>query len=413
MPEIVRRTPWRWVIVLTMVVLAVVAARAGWAVHGRSEQTSPSAPTLVLIGGIDNTRLTATDRAALTAHRDAAQLGAVSVRGWSRSDCATAAWATLGAGSSAVVDGPCVLPSVTDGRVDGWATLKAEQLAHSGDARLGTLGGSANGCITAVGPGAATAAARPDGRVEHSQTVTNFLRSGGATPCRLTIVDADSDAVVRLLADRPDLTVIVLGVAAAPGAPKPGLQLIYRWSAQPSGWLTSISTHRPGLVTLADLTSTLAAFVDGPQPPLSGGVGLRVRPARFTPAEAQARLDGLAARSSKVLGAEVIVAAIAVVAAIAAPSPWGRRHPRAWSRPTSAVLVLPLTMTLAGLIPWWRLNTPVFALLLLVTTGVLGWAASAFARACRLPLAVVAAGGTTAVLALDAVSGDCSRKVRC
>jgi hypothetical protein len=406
MADIVRQPPWRWAVVLTMVVLAVLAARAGRAMHERSQPTSPSAPGLVVVGGVDHRRLTATDDAALTAHRDTAQVGAVSVRGWSRSDCPTAGWATLGAGSSAVVDGPCTLPSVVDGRVDGWAELKVEQLAHSADARLGRLGGSAKGCITAVGPGAAIAAARPDGTVERTQTVTSFLQSGGATPCRLTIVDAgsDSDPVVRLLADRPDLTVIVVGVASAPGAPNPGLQLIYRWSARPSGWLTSTSTRRPGLVTLADLTSTLADFAGSP-PSSSGGVALRVRPARFTPAEAQTRLDGLAARSSNVLNAELIVAVIAVLAGVPALFPWVRRGSTARSVLTAAVLVLPLTMTLAGLIQWWRMKPPELALVLLVSTGFLGWAASAFARARRLPVAVVATGGITAVLALDAVSG--------
>ncbi len=52
--------------------------------------------------------------------------------------------------------------------------LQSAQPAHKSDAHLSTLAGSATSCITAVGPGAAVAAAQADGFVERPQTLEDF-----------------------------------------------------------------------------------------------------------------------------------------------------------------------------------------------------------------------------------------------
>ena len=85
--------------------------------------------------------------------------------------------------------------------------------------KLGTLGGSVPGCVGAVGPGAALAAAKPDGSIANYQTPEEFIAGGMQTQCPITLVDAGplSDQVITQLADREDITLIVTGVGPSCG----------------------------------------------------------------------------------------------------------------------------------------------------------------------------------------------------
>ncbi len=71
----------------------------------------------------------------------------------------------------------------------------------------------------------------------------------------------------------------------------------------------------------------------------------------------------------------------------------------------TSLLLLPLTMTLMGIAAWWRLDSRVVGLVLLLATAALAWAVHRAARTSGLPLAVAAATATTTALALDALSG--------
>ena len=74
--------------------------------------------------------------------------------------------------------------------------------------------------MAAVGPGAALAAAKPDGSVANYQSPEEFVAAGMQTQCPITLVDAGplSDQIITQLADRKDITTIVTGVGPAAGS---------------------------------------------------------------------------------------------------------------------------------------------------------------------------------------------------
>jgi hypothetical protein len=117
------------------------------------------------------------------------------------------------------VNGLCH-PRVERQRVADWPQRLAAAAARHGDAVLGTLAASMPACVAAVGPLAALGAARPDGTVAHYDTVDHFLADGLATPCPLTLIDAgqQSNHIIRALAKRPHVTVVVTGSPPPPVA---------------------------------------------------------------------------------------------------------------------------------------------------------------------------------------------------
>ena len=251
----------RWTALVLLFVAVFVGLRLVQAVQARPEPTIVTTASVVVIGVTGRFQLTATDRAVLDAHRPDVQVAAVSVRPRYIGDCAAAGWATLGAGRRTAVSGLCD-PQVKQQRVSDWPQRLAAAAANHGDARLGTLAGSVPVCVAAVGPGAALAAARPDGTLAHYETVQRFLTEGLITPCPITVVDAgaDADPITDTLLDRPDTTIIVTGIGPAGQSSNPGLQALYVVPVTAAGWLTSASTRRDGVVNLTDLTRSLIDF---------------------------------------------------------------------------------------------------------------------------------------------------------
>lgn len=204
----------------------------------------------------------------VTAHAGDVQAGTIATRGRYRGACAAAGWTTLGAGRRAAVASLCD-PRVVDGQIADWPARVAAAEARFGDVRMGTLAGSASGCVAAVGPGAALAAARPDGSVPDYRTLAQFSADGQRLTCPLTLVDAGpqgatSDRLVRALAARSGVTTIVTGIGPVDPADREELGVIYRLGTTLPGVLTSDSTRREGVVDLTDLTATLAVFAGGP-----------------------------------------------------------------------------------------------------------------------------------------------------
>ena len=231
----------------------------------------------------------------LGSHLGDAQAGAMSIRPRYVGDCAAAGWTTLGAGRRAAVGGLCA-PEVQDGKVTDWPARQAAAAARRGDAQLGTLAGSVKGCVAAVGPGAALAAAKPDGTVTGYQSPEEFVATGMKTTCPITIVDAGplSDQIITQLANRKDITLIVTGVGPNPGSDDPSLQVVYRLGTTLPGWLTSASTRRDGIVTLPDLTRTLIEFGG----PTSSSVAVDGSP--FAVYDANLTVDGIDAKLSSI-----------------------------------------------------------------------------------------------------------------
>jgi hypothetical protein len=367
--------------------------------------------TVVVVGVTDRSSLTGSDRVLIDSHSNAVQFAAVSVRPRYIGDCAAAGWATLGAGRRASVNGLCD-PRVERRRVTDWPQRLAATAAHHGDAALGTLAASIPGCVAAVGPRAALAAARPDGTVAHYDTVEQFLAQDLATPCPLTLIDAgrQSSHIITALANRPHVTVVVTGIGPPTGSGDPSLQALYILPAAAAGWLTSASTRREGIVNLTDLTATLIAAggreaPGGPAP--VDGSPLEVRTEIVTAAAAQAHLEAVAALSNAAVRADAVLGvsgAILLVLLIA--SLIARRF--AIARPILEwATISPATMLLTGAVPWNATRWPTLVLLMTLAGWSIALTVVVFTGAKRLnvPFAVVGAAVTVTAFTIDAALG--------
>jgi len=219
-----------------------------------------------------------------------------------------------------------------------------------------------------------------------------------------------SDDIVRALAGRSGVDLIVTGIGPPPGTSDPRPQLVYALGATPNGWLTSTSTRRDGIITLADLTATLVdQRRDGgtSTPPPIDGTPVQVVPGRVTAAAVQDHLGAVDALSYAVLRGDLALgvggAALGVLYLLSVR--------RGWSRPARVVAafscVIPAAMMLTGAVPWSETSQPGLVLSLVVA----GWAVLltgltlVAARRHAIPIAVVGAAVTVAAFTADAALG--------
>ncbi len=402
------RRSWRWVLLL----LALGALFAGLrGIHALSEQPQESAiftDQVVVVGVTGRTELTPTDRAVLGSHLDDVQTGMVSIRPRYVGDCAAAGWTTLGAGRRAAVGDLCA-PEVQDGKVTDWAERQAAAAAHRGDAQLGTLAGSVPGCVAAVGPGAALAAAKPDGSIANYQSPEEFVAAGMQTQCPITLVDAGplSDQIITRLADRKDITTIVTGIGPPPGSDDPSLQVIYRLGTTLPGWLTSASTRREGIVTLTDLTRTLIDFGAPGSTVAVDGSPLAVYGADLTLDAIDGKIDSVATLSDAApigylfLGLTGTVLFVIMVVDVLR----GR-----FLLPKLILTfggVLPAAMMLTGAVPWQNSGSPGLVVSLVVAAWSVTLTALALfvGRLAEVPNIIAAAALSVATFTFDAALG--------
>jgi hypothetical protein len=403
-----RRRRWGWVLLLLVLGLLFVGLRAIHALYDQPEESAIFTDQVVVVGVTGRPELTPTDRAVLGSHLGDAQAGTVSIRPRYVGDCAAAGWTTLGAGRRAAVDGLCA-PKVENGMVTDWAARKAAAAARRGDARLGTLAGSVNGCVAAVGPGAALAAAEPDGSVPSYQSPQEFVAGGMQTTCPITIVDAGplSDQIISQLADRKDLTLIVTGIGPDAGSDDPSLQVIYRIGTTLPGWLTSASTRREGIVTLTDLTRTLIEF-GGPTSSVAiDGSPFAVYSADLTVDAIDSKISSIAALSDAApIGYLALGLAGAVLFVIMVI--WVLRSSLGLPKLILTFCgVLPAAMMLTGALPWQSSNSPGLFLSLLVAAWsvILTALALLVGRLAAVPNIIAATGITVAAFTVDAALG--------
>jgi len=309
---------WRWVVALLVLLAIFVGLRGLRALQPGPVVAAMPTGTVVVVGVTDRSSLTGSDRVLIDSHSSTVQFAAVSVRPRYIGDCAAAGWATLGAGRRTSVNGLCH-PRVERQQITDWPQRLAAAAARHGDAALGTLALSIPGCVAAVGPRAALAAARPDGTVAQYDTVDHFLADGLATPCPQTLIDAgqQSNRIIRALAERSHVTIVVTGIGPPAGSDDPSLQALYMLHAAPAGWLTSVSTRRDGIVNLTDLTATLIGggrdVPGGPEP--VDGPPFEVRTEIVTAADAQEHLTAVAALSNAAVRADTVLAGSGAVTA--------------------------------------------------------------------------------------------------
>jgi hypothetical protein len=401
----------RWVLALILFGAVFAGLRGIHALADSPDVSAIATLRVVVVGVTGRTEPTAADRTILGTHLGDAQVGAISIRARYLSDCAAAGWTTLGAGRRAAVGGLCA-PQVVKGSVPDWAARTTAAAARDGDARLGTLASSVSGCVAAIGPGAALAAAKPDGTLARYQTAPDFIKAGMKTSCPITIVDAGgtSDEIVAKLAKDPDVTVIVTGIGPAAGSSDPSLQLVYRLGTTLPGWLTSASTRRSGIVTLTDLTRTLIDFgpPEGSQPLTEvDGSPFAVDGDNQTPSANGAKISSIAALSDAAplgylsLGIGGAVLFVILIIGIAL----NRLAVSRLILTFGAVLLA--SMMLTGAVPWDRSSRPGLYLSLAVAawSAILTSAAILLGRLLRVPAAIAAAGITVAALTIDAAMG--------
>lgn len=394
--------------VLVVVAIAVVST-FGLLAHPPS---GPPRQTVdyVIIAGVPGLRwddLSPTATPTLWTVAQRGTIGALSVRSAQRPTCPADGWVTLGAGNYAQrtpdgTVGACPpLNAVVEPRAPGANVPDQHVVVDHNQKKLpwgavpGALAESVR-CTSAVGPGAALAAARPFGRVDRYAAMFPDDPAPLLAACRLSIVDLGTVAadepsaravavrrvdqtLARMLAALPEHSLLLvaglsdtdqtsrLHVAIADG---PG------WRG---GWLTSISTGRPGYLPLIDLAPTALAALGEPGPAhLFAGnpadrtenrpADLEVAVGRLADADREAGAQqGVTRRFFTALATAQVLLFLAAVPVLrrarrhAGPSgrpPW----PPAVTRTLEVVLVaaalaIPAAL-LADAVPWWRSSRP-------------------------------------------------------
>jgi hypothetical protein len=359
--------------------------------------------------------------------------------------CPADGWLTLNAAARAQGPRPCdPLPSVAP--QGGGATVPAMPLiiaANQGfheSPEWGLLGSLAS-CATAVGPGAALALASPTGTVGSYQPSAAGLSAAVLARCPLTVIDlgqtgdiersavsALDGRLARIVAELPADTLLLVtspGAVVAPGsgggpAGSPHLMsVVVSGPGFADGLLTATSTRRPGIVTLTDLTPTVAGWLGRAVP--RGTVGARIgRTSRGDlPATISALLDRDTAEQVWLATHGWFFVGYGAAGALAFGLPtlifWGpaeerrRARARCWRAAGVLAAAVPLGSYLANAFPWWQRAHPAWWLYGMAVGWTLAVAALALAGPWRRdavgPFGAICTA-TVAVLGVDVMTGS-------
>ena len=389
-------------------------------------------------------------------------IGALSVRSAHEPTCPADGWATLGAGNYAqlttvaLVQGACPPVGIEISTPDGiGANLPAFKQEEAGPvtrnrdlrwgAQLGALAETTR-CTTAVGPGAAVAAARPYGRVDRYAATLPADPTALLAECVLSLVDlgtvsgegaprqaaakAADAGLARVLVARPERSlVLVAGLADTDTTSRLHVAIADGPGYGPGGWLTSSSTSRSGYLQLIDLAPTALAALGRKNPPklFVGAPAVRTngRPADVAAAVTRlADADREASAQRRVASGFFAVLTCCLLALFAVTVPVlyrargapGSVHPS--TNPpwlvrgvevllVAAALAVPAAL-IADLVPWWRSPVPglVFGAVTvaMMAAGTVLIVRSRLGRSALGPLGGVAALAAT-VVGLDVLTG--------
>jgi hypothetical protein len=355
--------------------------------------------------------------------------------------CPADGWLTLNSAARAQGPRPCTqLPAVAaagpGARIPALPGIIRANQAYHESPDWGLLGTLAS-CATAVGPGAALALAAPDGAVASylpsladlspsvlarcPLTVVDLGQIGPAERVRVSVVDRQ---LARLAAELPSGTLLLVtapGAAAGPDGDTAGppqlASVVVSGPGYADGLLDSSATRRPGVVTLTDLTPTVAAWL-GRQVP-AGTVGARIT--RTDRGRLDATVSALTGRDT---AEQVWISShgwfflgYAAAAALAFAGPalllrgggGRRRRARCWRVAGLAATAVPLGSYLANLFPWWEHAHPAWWLYGMTAGWALVVAAAALAGPWRRdplgPFGAVCAA-TLLLLAVDVTTGS-------
>ncbi len=453
-----RRVP-AWVI--TFVLAALASLLTGAQVQAARPPAGSSSAGYVIIAGVPGLRwddVSPETTPTLWKLAQRGSIGSLAVRSARVPTCQADGWVTLGAGNFAErtkepVAEQCPELSVEIERPDDIGAnlpdqpaVVAKQRKLSYGAVPGALAESMR-CTTAVGPGAAIAAAKPFGRVDRYAPALPQEPTGLLSTCVLTIVEAGTvaattpeqraveaaaaDAVLaRLEQARPEgSTLMVAGVSDTDRSGRLHVAVIEGpgWA---NGWLTSITTGgRNGYLELVDLAATAVNVLGRPEPKrlFAGNPASRAEGKPEDLQQAKAALADADQRASSSLSTAgwffTLLAALQIALYLAViplvrrsylhAGPTGPKAPPAklvnvleilliW-----AALLLPAAV-LADIVPWWR-SGPGGGLFAVVTVAL---AVGLTALVVRLPqarrtLLPLGAGSAlaTALIFVDVVTG--------
>ncbi|QGF23838.1 hypothetical protein [Raineyella fluvialis] len=430
----------------------------------RPLQVTPSpipAANLVVIGVGERTELLPVDREILDARASTAAYGVV-VSSRQSGECVSTAWLTLGAGAEARTADQCSPQLVLTpaarlaGRggaaITNWSQLAAlntspvTALNASPRTDLGALAASVptgaddpRACLEAVGPGAALAAAAPDGSVARYVEPSTWAAGDYATQCRVTIVDPvlGADDIIRRLAGRPDTTLLVLGLG--PAGPQAGsrsgpvraaaagirsVEAAYRVDPDGSGAvpgaLSSGTTLESGVITLPDVSAAIIGQLHGsgsapaPAPArttaratgIEAGAALGVVPGQVSAAVASSLLHEVATLQRR----GPIMAGAAALFGLVLASVVLMIFRRRW-RPAGvlagALTTWPVALLAGGMVPWYRTTQPILAgLATVLGAWIVAVVVARLLTTPRRPTGIAGAALSLAVTAASAAVGD-------
>lgn len=390
---------------------------------------------------------------------------AMSIRSVDTNTCPVDGWLGLSAanraggprvGTGSVQARPCApIGEPTGGVVPGWDTFTQAAIDRKFDSKLGLLGEAAeksNVCIKPVGPGAAIAAAQPEGTADRYSPYSDATLLVDMNTCPVTIVDVGSvrDPADVAVGEQPvegsraqQITAVDKRIGdvinAAPGGADfivaslsdagktERLRLaVARGPHYGPGQLNSPSTRQPGLIQAQDLPVTLMSITGIKVPAGLGGTTLTSDPAPDNSEKRAAdRLQNLVdydLASHEVhslvppffntfaYGQLVIYLFVLLVWKGKIGRPDTRRRVLSIVRVIAVVAAtVPASTFLANLLPWWRFPIPMVSIVASVGlfVALIAYAAlrGPWGRAALGPLAFVAAV-TVAVLAGDILTGS-------
>ncbi|MGI8329038.1 hypothetical protein ACRYCC_03680 [Actinomadura scrupuli] len=381
----------------TAVLLMAISAVLCWPGTSAGARTEPGpARDVVLIGvpGLRWADITQDRSPQLLRLVGRSATGGLSARTIGRFTCPADGWVTISAGARAATGPLCRRPPRLDPSGQGVvvADLPGIRQYNTGlgfPTRLGLLGDAvhrAGRCVTAVGPGAALAAADGAGRVDHYAATVASAERGLWTRCPVTIAALDDLATVRgsrradvvrgidtavgsiLARISAGTTVLVAGVGDDRRYAR--LRVALAAGEGTAGrYLGSASTRRPDLVILPDVTATVLAAIGVPAP--DGLVGTPWRPGAEAPGPIATirHLTGQAAAPEvlRPVGRDFyhwfMIGQLTVYAA-AAVALWRRGRSLLLVKPVAlAAAAFPVSVFLVNLLPWPQSRHPAEAVL--------------------------------------------------
>ncbi|WP_199044252.1 hypothetical protein [Glycomyces salinus] len=500
------RTGGAWARALTTAAAALVAvlAAAGPA-RAQSEETGEAeqeAEGIVVVGvpGLSWSDIDPADTPTLWDLAGDGATGAMSVRTIGAWTCPEAGWVSLGAGARAgglaAREAHCQAQSAIPEPVSEsdaaalpwWPDLQEANVGYNYGARLGALAEAIEGyeadqaeaaaeaeaegepaepveaglCVSAIGPGAALAAADPEGGIDFWGPDLDSLPEAMAA-CDVVIVDpglvvgepsepdqgeatTDYDAlgqtdtdvpadqvegeapdptrqgaaeaadravatVAEALPDRWRLLVAGIADAAAPSGLHP---VIYSGSGVEPGDLRSATTGRDGYIQLVDLAPTVLDVVGADVPAAMSGrpIGIEADDEHTAESAVERGVDVTAASAAvSEVGWSFYVFLAAAGAVGAAAAAWLVTGPDRWRRTAAgvcvAVSVIPVAGIAAGMPPWWRAESPPVAFWAFIAAGVALVTALSYLPGLRegRRRALLVSGIAAGLIAFDQIAG--------